>query len=175
MKNAFFFQLVVNLFFSLVVFTLGLFFLSFSTLETHFEGSFEAISRFLIDYPWSVPLFGVTLALIGVSLFSWTLGLLTKGHFESVQGNLKLWIEEDAFEKVIHNLTLRKFPLIAPQIEAEIHKNQLHIIAKFPQTEEKNKHEILKELKDILRQELHDVLGYNADFSLSLFFVEKSE
>ena len=165
MKTALFFQLLINLLLSLTLLVGGILLVALPLTHEYYEPLIGLISL----YPWAAPLIGITLAAIGLSLFSWTSSLLRKGHYEQVPGIVKIWVEEGVFEKSLQSYWQAKFPEETLSCHAMIRKNKLHIIAEVPRLDDKkDKKELFEEVRGEIREDLYRTLGYTGDFTLAL-------
>ncbi len=166
MKTALFFQLLLNLFFALLLLCFGIFFLLFLPFKHEFEPALIQVIAFVGMHAWIIPVAGCAFCLFGLSLFSWTSSLLKKGHFETVSGSMKLWVEEGVFDMELKHYWDTKFLDPSLSCRAFIRKNKLHIVATMPQQE--NGPELLAELRNEIRQMLQKNIGYIGDFTFSL-------
>lgn len=167
MKTALFFQLLINLILSLVLLSGGVLLLALPLMQKYYEPLIDLLTL----YPWMVPIAGITFAVIGLSLFSWTSSLLRRTHYERVSGISKVWIEEKVFEKLLATYWQAKFPEDTLSCHAMMRKNKLHIVAKMPHFADKcAQKELFEEIKNELRSDLHKTLGYTGDFTLSLSY-----
>ena len=163
MKNGFFFQLLINLLFGLLLLILGI----ACAVAPFTSNTFFSIKEFFVTYSWSVPLIGICLALVSISMLSWTLSLLRKGHYETVTGKVCAWVEEHLFEKAIQEFWQQQFPKdTLLSCHAAIRKNKLHLILELQGS-------FTEAQKQTLKQELSTYLqnsfGYIDDFALSIF------
>ena len=165
MKTALFFQLLINLFLSLIILLFGILLISWPFMRAHYAQVFEMLTL----YPWITPIAGLILAIIGLSLLSWTSSLLKKGHYVYAPGITKVLVDEKIFEKTLNNCWKVKFPGKNLSCHALIRRNKLHIIAEIPHLEGRRaKKDFIKELSHDLSHDLYKTLGYSGDFTLCL-------
>ena len=169
MKTALFFQLLLNLFFALILLCLGLFLLLLTPFKVQLEPVLTLLVAYPSQHPWAIPFIAIAFCLFGLSLFSWTSSLLKKGHYETVTGSMKLWVEEGVFDKELRSYWEAKFLDPALSCRAFIRKNKLHIVAELPlQEDNKAKEKLLEKLREEIRSQLQKNIGYFGDFTFSL-------
>ena len=170
MKTAFFFQLVMNLFFALLLLAGGILLLIFPATKAYYDPLFDLF----VTYPWSISLIGITIALVGMSLFSWTCSLLKKGHFETVYGNVKISVDEGLFDKELKAYWQVKFQSDHCHCRTYFRKNKIHIVGELPPLQDKQvqdkqeNQQLLREMKQELRDILQQKFGYIGNFTLCL-------
>lgn len=157
MKTTFFFQLLMNLFFAIILLFIGGCLALYPLTKSYYEPLFELINA----SPWLLPLIGISLIFIAYSIASWTAPLLRKGHFEMIEGKAKIWVEEGAIQKIIQEFLRNKFPKDTLSCKVSFAKNKLHILSELP------KDISPKELEDELRNTLQQQLGYVGNFCFS--------
>jgi len=161
MKRLFLLQLLLNALFGALIMLTG----ALIALAPWSTGWYDAFISFFQTNFWAVPLIGIVMAIFGLKLFIWAFSLMHHGVFSMTAGKLRLSVDEGIVQKYFLDYLTKKFPQEEPSAHVVIKKNQLVLMATIPEV---CTPALTLEIQEELRMKLQDLIGYTADFSLTL-------
>lgn len=162
-----------NFFYSLISFTIALFFVLLGIIGVIIPWSPEIrtdLVQFILDDSILLSLFGLTFIIVGLAIAAYILVNGRRKYYHIRSGEDAITVDEAVIQQYLDAYWKELFPGSDIPNRLAIKNNKIHITVDFPHVPQGQQQLILERIKQDLRNKFTEILGYRGDFYLSSSF-----